>query len=112
MDAAINEAFDNLKTATRAYYQRQIRKVETKFAHDAAYETGLVSGEIMGKNEQERMGVMRSFYPQLVEDYEGARLAELGAEMAYRLALLEKERVGLLVQIGGKPPMTPEGEGQ
>lgn len=101
MQQTINEAFDNLKQATRAYYQRQIRKVETKFAHDAAYETGLVSGEIMGKNEQERMGVMRSFYPQLVEDYEQARLAEMHAEMAYRLALLEKERVELIVQLKG-----------
>lgn len=101
MDKAINEAFDNLKQATSAYYQRQIRKVETKFAFEAAYETGVVSMEIVGKNESERMGVMRSVYPQLVEDYEQARLAEMHAEMAYRLALLEKERVGLLVQIEG-----------
>lgn len=110
MIQAINEAFDRLRDETKNYYQKQIRRVETKFVFEAAYQTGMKEGEIAGRNEDERMGMMRDLWPQLVEDYEKARLAELHAEMTYKLAMLEKERMEQLVESNeGLSLLNPQG---
>lgn len=101
----IKHAFDFLREATKQYWQVKYDLMQKERDYESAFNHGLHSGEITGKNEPERLGCFYAIYPVQVDTYLDAKEKETLAKMNLELAKIEVNQIQsalayLTVQVG------------
>lgn len=95
----IDEAYEKLGTATEVLHNSNIAYVMKRRDLEQAVQQAMAQGQIVGKNENERMGqALILFAP----DYEEAKRLEMEytkANLDHRLVTIEVEHLQLLVKL-------------
>jgi hypothetical protein len=93
----IDTAFDELSRAVTTHTQTLVEKMKAKNLFDLTFQLGLSGGAYGGKNDNERLGVMRYDQPELFDRVNEAEIAEVEAKATLTLKKLKLHRLELLL---------------
>src|SRR3990172_7168918 len=93
----IDIAYNELLTPTVSHRKAQTEYQDHRKARKKTYLLKLASGEIVGKNENEREAAHRAFDPLLYADEETAREFAANAELTYEMAKIRVGRIRALL---------------
>lgn len=97
--STITAAYHDLALAREALHSNATTAILDKIDLDTAIARATLTGEIIGKNAEERAAKARELFAEKYAALEASESAERNARLAFDLAGYEVERVKLIVRL-------------
>ena len=102
LEAEVREAFSRYRKALEEALEASLERARAKEALEARVAQGLLSGEVQGKNAEEREAKARTLYADLYRALAEAEEKYQRAKTALEVARSYTEEVSLLVRLASE----------